>query len=148
VSSETRNPVLNGNEKQCVVSSSIPRRAVRNGEESLDFGAVQETDKLASVALAGYRQDTLNVSSVRWRLVSGVVKEGPNGRQAQVASTRFVRPIFFQALQEVGNEGCIEIRKRKSARLLPQSLLSKDEQKAEDISVGSDRVWAGLPLVH
>jgi len=139
---------LNGNEKQRVISSSPPGRPVGNGEESFDFGAIQEVDKLASVTLAGYRQNTLNMSSVRRRLVSSVVEEGSNGRQAQVASARLIRPIFFQALQEVGDKWRIEIRKRKSARLLPQSLLSKDKQKAEGISVGRDGVWASVPLVH
>ena len=72
---------LHGEQQQGVIAPPQPCRSIRGGEDGLDLRSVKEMDLTLVVALARYRQHTLDMSPVG-RLFEGCeTEEGTDGRQ-------------------------------------------------------------------
>src|SRR5262249_29817651 len=76
---------LGGEQHQGVIATSEPGRTIGSGKDYLDLGPRQEMHLTLVVALARYRDDTLDKGAVRRLLEGGEPEEGANSRQAQVA---------------------------------------------------------------
>src|SRR5262249_55663854 len=62
---------------------STPGVLIGRGQESLDFRSSQEAHQRASLPFVGDGEHALDLCGVCRLLVSGVAKEGTNGREAQ-----------------------------------------------------------------
>ena len=83
-----------------------------------------------------------------WLLVSGIVEEGADRRQSEIAAAGRDASTFFQVVQERRNQWCIDLCESELGRLLVESLLGKTQQQAKGVPIGTDGVRTRLPLTH
>src|SRR5215207_6039194 len=96
ISSERRKPCLGREQQQGVIAASEPCRAIGSGKNRLDLGPRQEMHLTLVVALARYREDSLDEGAVGRLLEGREPEEGANGRQAQVARPDAGAPIRLE----------------------------------------------------
>src|SRR5207248_7786483 len=91
-------------------------------------------------------QDTAALVGVGWLLEPEVVEEGMDGRQARVPAPGAVAAGFLKVIEEVADEGRVQILEGQLRRGLPQSLLGESQEQAESVPVSRDGVRAGPTL--
>ena len=139
-------PGLDGDQKEGSVSTPDPCRWIRSGEQSLDLCPVEELDGLALEALAGHRQDTLADEGVGGFRQRHVTEEGMDRGQAGVAGPSTVAAVGLDVLEELADEGRIEIFDEQIGGRLAESLGREVQQQPERVAVSSDGVGACVPL--
>ena len=139
---------LSGEQEQCVITVPEPRRAVGSGKDRLDLGVRQEIHLTFVVALARYRENSLDQGAVGRLLEGGEPEERPNGRQTQVARSGTGTPPRLEIGEERTDQRPIEIVEGQCRGRLAEPRLCKREQQPERISVGSDRVGGNVALTH
>jgi hypothetical protein len=139
---------LGREQQQGVIAPSEPCRAIESGKDRLDLGSRQELDLALVVALARYREDSLDKGAAGRLLEGHEPEEGANGRQAQVARPDAGAPLRLEIGKEGTDERHIQIVEGQGRRGLAQPRLCKPEQQPECVLVGCDRVGADIALSH
>lgn len=135
---------LHGEQQQGVIAPPQPCRPIRGGEDGLDLRSVKEMDLTLVVALARYRQHTLDMSPVG-RLFEGCeTEEGTDGRQPQITGSDAGGSVLLEIIQESTDEGGIQIVERQVRRRLVEPCLGKGKGA---IRLGCGW-WSGLIRVN
>ena len=139
---------LDGHEEQGAVSPARPAARVGSGQQRLDLFAAQKVDGPACVAFARDGEDALAEQGLGRLPKSHVPEEGVNRGEAGVAGAGAVAPGALQMLQEVSDQGGVELLDREVGGGLAQSFAGEPEEQAEGIPVPGNGMGAGLPLAE
>jgi hypothetical protein len=131
-----------------MIAASEPCRAIGSGKDRFDLGPRQKMHLTLVVALARYREDSLDQGAVGRLLEGREPKEGSDGGQAQVARPDAGGPLRLEISEERADERHIQIVKGEDRRGLAEPRLCKGEQQPERVPVGCDRVGADIALTH
>jgi len=71
-----------------------------------------------------------------------------DGSQPQIPAARAQISMLLQVIEKRHDQRGIDDLKRQSRRGCVQPLLSKLQQEAEGITIRTDRMRTGLPLLH
>src|SRR5450759_4875933 len=69
-----------------MIAASKPGVLVGSGQQGVDFRATQEMDQSSSVSFSGYSEHALDLRGMGRLFVRGVLKEGADGGQPQIAA--------------------------------------------------------------
>ena len=100
---------LNGQEEQRSIAPSDPRFQSRRCDQSGALFFRQECDRSAFMPLRRDRQDPLAVQRKRWFADGYVLEEGVQRCKTVISCPRTVAANFFQIVEELPEEGCVEI---------------------------------------
>src|SRR6476646_1061497 len=100
------------------------------------------------MSLSGYGQHALDLRGMGRLFVGGILEEGADGGQPQIAAAGCDSSALFQVIQKCRNQGCINRLESQTGRRLVQTLLSALQQQTKSIPIGTDGVWAYLPLIY
>src|SRR5205814_1348194 len=100
---------LDREQQQGVITASEPCRAIGNSKDRLDLGPCQEMHLTLAVALARYREHSLDKGAVGRLLEGREPEEGANGCQPQVARPDAGAPLCLEVSEERADERHIQI---------------------------------------
>lgn len=135
-------------QKKCMIASSEPGVLIGRSEQRLDFLALEEVHLGPRGPLVGNSQYALDLGSMGRCFERSIAKEGVDCGETQVAAACRQFPMFLKVIEEANDQGRIDGLKRKARRWRVQLLMGKLQQHAKRIAIRTDRVWAGLPLLH
>lgn len=141
-------PGLRRDQEKRVIAPSEPSALIRRGEQCLDLRAGDEMHLSPCKALAGNSQYPLDLGSMGRLFERSIPKEGVDRGKAQVAAAHTQFPVLLQVVKKANDQGCIDRLQRKSCWWRVQLLLRELQQHAKGVAVRTDRMWAGLPLLH
>lgn len=146
VTSETREPGLNGGEEQCVVPAAVPGRAIRRREQGVGLRTGQVGNDRSVVAALRDREDLADgVGSVRDER-QRIAVEGVDRGQACVAGRRAVVAFVVEVVEEGADGGGVELVEGKPGGTLVRLPRGEQEQQFEGVTVCRDGLRAGLQL--
>lgn len=111
---------MNGEDEQGVVTSPLPGSVIWGSEQGIDLGSIEKGHQIAVEALLWNRQDPLNEVAQRGLAHRGEAEEGAYGGEPGIAGTRAVTSLLLEVVEEVGNEGCIQIGEEELGRRLAE----------------------------
>jgi hypothetical protein len=139
---------LNGQEQQRSIAPPDPCVESGRCDQSGAFFFRQECDRSAFMPLRRDRQDPLAVQRKR-RFTDGyVVEEGVQGRQTVVSCPRAVAANLFQIIEELPQEGCVEIFNPQLRRRTAEAFRCELEQQAESVTVSRYGMQAYAELLQ
>jgi hypothetical protein len=100
---------LGREQQQGVIAASKPCHAIGSGKDRLDLGPREEMYLTLVMALARYREDSLDKGAVGRLLEGCEPEEGANGRQAQVARPDTGAPLRLKIDEKRADERHIQI---------------------------------------
>ena len=139
-------PRLDRHQQQGPVPAADPGRPVRRRQQRVDLLRREVFDQPPLVALAGDGQDAAALVGVGRLLERDVLEEGMDRRQACVAAPGAVAAFLLEVIEEVADEGRVQILEGQLRRGLPQSLFGEPQEQAEGVPVSGDGVRAGPAL--
>jgi hypothetical protein len=139
---------LDCDQQEAMVSAAKPGRLIGSPEQGIDFRTTQEVDQSASVPLSWYGQHPLDLSGAGWFVVSGVLEEGANRSEAQVATAGGDPAALFEIIQKGSNHGRIDLFEGQPGRRPVQTFLGELQKQAKGVPIGTDGVRTRLPLIH
>jgi hypothetical protein len=139
---------LHGNEEECPVPPTCPRRLIGCCHEGLDLGPCKELDLRAVVALLWYRQNALSQGAHARLMESNIAEERMKGSQAGISAAGAIAALFFEMVEEGADERSIQILEVKHRGRFLQTLPGKCEEQTEGVPVTGNGVRACLPLAH
>jgi hypothetical protein len=80
--------------------------------------------------------------------VSGIVKEGSDGRQPEIAAVGRDPSAFFQIGQKGSDQWGIDLLESQTGGRFVQTTLREPQEQTESVPIGTDRVRTCLPLAH
>ena len=146
MSSDTLSPVWIATNSRA--RSRRPIQVARSGaasSASISSGC-EVFDQSPLVALAGDGEDAAALVGVGRLLERDVVEEGMDRRQACVPAPGAVTAFLLEVIEEVADEGCVQILEGQLRRGLPQSLCGEPQEQAKGVAVSGDGVRAGPAL--
>jgi len=141
-------PGLRRDQEKRVIAPSEPSALIRCGEQRLDLRTGEEVHLGPCKAFAGNSQNALDLGGMGRRFERGKPKEGVDRGEAQVAAAHTQFPVLLQVIKKTNDQGCVDCLQRKPYRRRVQLLLRERQQHAKGVAVRTDRMWAGLPLLH
>ncbi len=139
---------LDRHQQEGVVALTQPRVPIRHREQYVNLAANQKVDHRARMPLARDGEHSLDQCGVFRCFQRGIPIERTDRRQSHVATTRNVRPLRLQLIQEGQDQRCIQRVKRKCRWRSMQAFFGKAEQQSKRIAIRRDRVWARPTLGH
>ena len=113
---------LGRDQQQGVIAAAKPCRPIGRGENRLDLGARQEMHLPLVVALARYREHTLDQRAVCRLLEGHEPEEGADGGQTQVARLRAGAALCLKIGQERADERRVQIGRASGPMGHPEPL--------------------------
>jgi len=107
-------PRLHGNEEECPVAPSDPGGGVWRVEEGRDLLLAEEFHDPALPALARDREDPLAEQRVGRIREGDVAEEGVERCEAGIAAARGIAALALEVLEELAEEGGVEIGEREA----------------------------------
>ena len=127
-----------------MVPAAVPGFPVGGGEQRVGFlrGEVADDGALAAPGRDG--QDLADGGGVLGCPRGRVAEQGVDRGQSGVAGGTAVSPVVFQVLQELPDQGGVEVGEAELARRFPGSLVREGQEQLAGVAVGRDRIRAGL----
>jgi membrane carboxypeptidase/penicillin-binding protein PbpC len=119
---------LDTKQEQGVITTPDPGRSLRHGKKRFDFRPRQKMNRPLVMALARYRQNPLDMGTMRWFLEGGEIEEGSDRRQAKVASSDTCGSVRLEVVEEFADERRVEVAQIKGRRQFAQLFLRESEQ--------------------
>src|SRR6516225_4305979 len=91
---------LDRHQDKRVTAPPEPGAPIGSSEQSIDFLTHKETDERACEAFAGDGEHTLNLCRVSWQFESGIMKEGVDSGQPQVATARAQTLMLLDVIEK------------------------------------------------
>ena len=108
-----------------MIAAAKPCRAIRSGKDRLDLGPRQEMHLTLVVALARYREHSLDKGAVGRLLEGREPEERANGGQARVTRPDAGAPLGLEISEERADERHIQIVEGQDRRGLAEPRLCK-----------------------
>ena len=96
-------------------------------------------------ALAGNREDALDLRGMSGCFEGPVPKEGVDGRQPKIPAPHAQPSMLLQVIQKRHDQRRVDRLEGQARRRRVQSLLRKRQQQTEGVAIRADRVRTGLP---
>jgi hypothetical protein len=119
---------LNRDEQQRLIPPSDPCARIRSSDKGGGLFLSQKLHRTALVAFRRDRKHALALQGEGWLTDRYVLKEGMDGRQSIVSRPRAVTTIEFEVLEELRQEGDIEVFDQQFGRRPPEALAAELEQ--------------------
>jgi len=148
--SDLRDPqaCICGQQHQRMITPSSPGSLIRSRQQRLHLFAREKIDPRRGEPFALHREHPLDLRGVYGRLVSGVTEERADRCKPQIPSAGADAPGLFQIVQESADERGFNVLERQPIRRLAQMSVGKLEQQLEGVAIGTDGMWAHVPLLH
>jgi len=139
-------PCPHSNEQQRPIPPPNPRLQVWGGNQSRDFLLIEELHGAALVAFGWDRENALAMQGVGRLLKSDEAEEGVERGQSDVTGTGRALAMVFDVIEEVAQQGRVEILDTQMVRCSAKALSGKPKEKSKGIPVTGDSVRASTEL--
>ncbi len=139
-------PGLDVEQEQGVIAAAVPGPAAGGGDQGVGLLGGQVADDRPLAPPRRDRQDLADHGGVLRSPGGGVLEQGVDCGQAGVAGGASVPPLLFEVLQELPDERGVQVGEAEGAGRLAGLALGEGEQEPAGVTVGGDRVRAGLLL--
>lgn len=133
-------------QQERTVTAANPLGEIGSFEQGCDVALVQKLDGFALMSLVGDGKDTLAVERVRRLIHCDITEERVQRRQSHIPGARAVAPVALQVVEELADEGGVEVFESECAGLFAQTLRREAQQESKAIAVAGDGVRTGSPL--
>jgi hypothetical protein len=130
-------------EQQRVVALPSRLVAVRLGKQYTHVLGLEVFDRVHGRTLGSHGQDALVLLRARQVVAQEVFDEASDGGKAAVPGRRHVAALHFDVVEECEHLVDDDIVEHKPANWSPDPLRHEQEEEAQRVAIGSDRVRAG-----
>jgi hypothetical protein len=139
---------LHRHQEKRVIAAAKPGALVRSCEQGLDLRTREKMHQGPRKALAGNRQDALNLRGVSGCFEGGVSKERVDGREPKIPAPHAQPSMLLYVIEKRRDQWRIDRLESQARRGRVQPLLHKRQQQTEGVAIRTDGMRAGLPLLH
>jgi hypothetical protein len=137
---------LDGHDQEGSVPTADPSGGVWGGDQRIDLLAMEKLDQPALMAFVRHGEHALAEQRMGGLLQGDILKERMDCSQAGIAGARAVAPFLFKMIEELPDEGRIEILESEFRGRRAEAFCSVTQQKTKGVTVTGDGVAAGAAL--